>query len=135
MLQIVVMVCLYLGPLACGFSSSLISIKQRGSRTPDGSPDWSDHLILLGGLVASVLFLPLGLRLLGRIKTAASISLILFFATVITMVSDNEGSTSWMSRLAEFLIGLALGLYMPTQPLIIAETVKPSQRGGKDMRR
>ena len=68
--QIIVMVSLYLGPLACGYSSSLISLKQRGFRDPDGSPDWTDHSLLLGGLVASVLPLPLSLRAFGRLKTA-----------------------------------------------------------------
>ena len=122
------MVSLYLGPLACGYSSSLISLKQRGFRDPDGSPDWTDHSLLLGGLVASVLPLPLSLRAFGRLKTAAMVSMILFFATVMLMVSDTSGSTFWMSRLSEFSVGLALGLHLPTQQLIIAETARPHQR-------
>lgn len=126
--QIIVMVSLYLGPLACGYSSSLISLKQRGFRDPDGSPDWTDHSLLLGGLVASVLPLPLSLRAFGRLKTAAMVSMILFFATVMLMVSDTSGSTFWMSRLSEFSVGLALGLHLPTQQLIIAETARPHQR-------
>ena len=128
LLQIIVMVCLYLGPLACGYSSSLISLKQRNYRDPDGAPDWTDHSLLLGGLVASVLPLPLSLRAFGRIKTAAMVSMILFFATVMMMVSDSSGSTFWMSRLSEFSVGLALGIHIPTQQLIIAETARPHQR-------
>lgn len=171
------MVCVYLGPLSCGFSSSLISLKQRDFRAPDGSPDWTDHLILLGGLIASTIFLPLMLRSVrstsqhsfliskatqislwptqetilhnhinhwleswpnqnhkknflqvGRVKTVASVSLILFFATVMTMVSDNADSTNWMSRLAELSVGFALGLHLPSQQLMIAETAMPHQR-------
>ena len=34
----------------------------------------------------------------GRVKTVSSVSLILFFATIMTMVSDNADSTNWMSR-------------------------------------
>ena len=122
------MVCVYLGPLACGFSSRLISLKQRGFRALDGAPDWTDHLILLGGLLASVLFLPFFLRTLGRVKTVAAVSLILFFATIMCMVSDNETSTGWMSRLAELSVGIGLGLHLPSQQLMIAETTKPEQR-------
>ena len=126
--QIIVMVCLYLGPLTCGYSSSLVSLKQRGHRDPGGAPDWTDHSLLLGGLVASVLPLPLSLRAFGRVKTAAMVSMIIFFATVMLMVSDSSGSTFWMSRLSEFSVGLALGLHLPTQQLVIAETARPSQR-------
>ena len=82
------MVCVYLGPLACGFSSSLISVKQRQFRDPQGAPDWTDHDILLGGLVGSALLLPIFLRTVGRVKTVAAVSMVLFFATVLTMLSD-----------------------------------------------
>ena len=64
----------------------------------------------------------------GRVKTVSSVSLILFFATVMTMVSDNADSTQWMSRLAEISVGFALGLHLPGQQLMIAETAKPHQR-------
>ena len=64
----------------------------------------------------------------GRVKTVASVSMILFFATVMTMVSDNEDSTNWMSRLAELSVGFALGLHLPSQQLMIAETAMPHQR-------
>lgn len=122
------MVCVYLGPLACGFTSSLISLKQRDFRDPQGAPDWTDHLLLLGGLAASALFVPLFLRKVGRVKTVSSVSMILFFGTVLTIVSDNQTSTGWMSRLAEFTVGFGLGLHLPSQQLMIVETAKPSQR-------
>ena len=61
-------------------------------------------------------------------KTVASVSMILFFATVMTMVSDNADSTNWMSRLAELSVGFALGLHLPSQQLMIAETAIPYQR-------
>ena len=58
----------------------------------------------------------------------AAVSLILFFATVLTMVSNKETSTGWMSRLAEFSVGVGLGLHLPGQQLMIAETAQPKQR-------
>lgn len=64
-------------------------------------------------------------------KTVASVSMILFFATVMTMVSDNADSTNWMSRLAELSVGFALGLHLPSQQLMIAETAIPYQRYNK----
>ena len=62
-------------------------------RSPDGAPDWTDHDMLLGGLLGSALFLPLFLRTIGRVKTVAAVSMVLFFGTVLTMVSDEEAST------------------------------------------
>ena len=122
------MVCVFLGPLSAGYSSSLIGLKQRDFRDPDGAPDWTDHLLLLGGLLSSVFFLPLLLRTVGRVKTTAAVSLILFFATVLTMVSNKQTPTGWMSRLAELSVGIGLGLHLPSQQLMIAETARPHQR-------
>ena len=62
-------------------------------RSPNGAPDWTDHDMLLGGLLGSALFLPIFLRTIGRVKTVAAVSMVLFFATVLTMVSDEEAST------------------------------------------
>jgi len=128
--RILVMVCVYLGPLACGFSSSLISVKQRQFRDPNGAPDWTDHDMLLGGLLGSALILPVFLRTIGRVKTVAAVSMILFFATILTMVSDEESSSGigWMARLAEISVGIGLGLHLPSQQLMVAETALPHQR-------
>ena len=49
--------------------------------------------MLLGGLLGSALFLPIFLRTIGRVKTVAAVSMVLFFATVLTMVSDEEASS------------------------------------------
>ena len=49
--------------------------------------------MLLGGLLGSTLILPIFLRTIGRVKTVAAVSMILFFATVLTMVSDEESSS------------------------------------------
>ena len=122
--QILVMVCVYLSPLSCGFSSSLMSLKQRENRAPGGAPDWTDHLVLLGGLISSATILPLFLRALGRTKSAAAVSVILFVATILTMFSERL----WMTRMAEFCVGLALGLHLPTQQLLLAESVLPQKR-------
>ena len=62
-------------------------------RDPNGAPDWTDHDMLLGGLLGSTLILPVFLRTIGRVKTVAAVSMILFFATVLTMVSDEESSS------------------------------------------
>ena len=81
------MVCVYLGPLSCGFSSSLISLKQRDFRAPDGSPDWTDHLILLGGLIASTIFLPLMLR---SVRSTSQHSFLISKATQISLWPTQE---------------------------------------------
>jgi hypothetical protein len=55
--------------------------------------------MLLGGLLGSALILPVFLRTIGRVKTVAAVSMILFFATVLTMVSDEESSSGEYSEL------------------------------------
>jgi hypothetical protein len=55
------MVCVYLCPLACGFTASLLSLNRQPASTV--MPDWTDHLIFLGGLTGSVSALVFSLRL------------------------------------------------------------------------
>ena len=37
-------------------------------------------------------------------------------------------STGWMARLAELSVGIGLGLHLPSQQLMVAETALPHQR-------
>ena len=63
---------------------------------------------------------------LGRIRTSALVSVLLFVTTVLILFSDS--TTIWMKRLAETGTGFALGLQLPTQYLITAETATPKRR-------
>ena len=63
------MVCVYLCPLASGFTTSLLSLNRQPESSRTFLPDWTDHLIFLGGLTGSVTGLVFSLRLV-RSNTA-----------------------------------------------------------------
>ena len=92
-MQIIVIICAYLGPLSAGLSKGIL---YAGSDIRD-IPNWTEHLFLLGGLTSSVFALGLMLRVVGRVRTSATVTILLLILTIVQMfVSDkhNEAQAS-----------------------------------------
>ena len=84
------MICAYLGPLSAGISKGIL---YAGSEA-NVIPNWTEHLFLLGGLTSSVFSLSLMLRIVGRVRTSATVTLLLLILTIIQMFISGESSES-----------------------------------------
>ena len=81
------MICAYLGPLSCGFAKGIIY----AGNDAKGIPDWTQHLLLLGGLTSSVFALAVMLRIVGRIRTSATITVLLILLSIVQMFTTSDG--------------------------------------------
>ena len=84
--QIIVMICAYLGPLAAGLSKGIVY----ASSDTNQIPNWTEHLYLLGGLTSSVFALSLMLRIVGRVRTSASVTILLLVLTIVQMFTSGD---------------------------------------------
>ena len=84
------MICAYLGPLSAGLSKGIL---YASSETKE-IPNWTEHLFLLGGLTSSVFSLSLMLRIVGRVRTSATVTVLLLILTIVQMfISDESNGT------------------------------------------
>ena len=79
--QIIVIICAYLAPLSAGLSKGIL---YAGSDIRE-IPNWTEHLFLLGGLTSSVFALGLMLRVVGRVRTSATVTILLLILTIVQM--------------------------------------------------
>ena len=87
------MICAYLGPLASGLSKGIL---YAGSDTKQ-IPNWTQHLYLLGGLTSSVFALSLMLRIVGRVRTSATVTVLLLILTIVQMFISEENDENQSS--------------------------------------
>lgn len=80
------MICAYLGPLSAGLSKGIL---YAGSDTKE-IPNWTEHLFLLGGLTSSVFALSFMLRIVGRVRTSASVTVLLLILNIVQMFISDE---------------------------------------------
>ena len=80
------MICAYLGPLSAGISKGIIYT----SSDTNQIPNWTEHLFLLGGLTSSVFVLSLMLRLVGRVRTSATVTVLLLVLTIVQMFISKD---------------------------------------------
>ena len=101
--QVVVIVCVYLGPVAAGFTSEIVRSMSRDLQQK--ATEWPD-LMQLSGLASTVAILALSLRLAGRMRSAAAISLILLFVSSLTLFSSH----AWLHQVCQIATGIAVGM-------------------------
>ena len=101
--QVVVIVCVYLGPVAAGFTSEIVRSMSRDLQQK--AAEWPD-LMQLSGLASTVAILALSLRLAGRMRSAAAISLILLFVSGLTLFSSH----AWLPQVCQIATGIAVGM-------------------------
>ena len=93
LLQIIVIICAYLGPLSAGLSKGIL---YAGSDIRD-IPNWTEHLFLLGGLTSSVFALGLMLRVVGRVRTSATVTILLLILTIVQIFVSGEHNEAQVS--------------------------------------
>ena len=91
--QIIVMICAYLGPFAAGLSKGIVY----ASSDTNQIPNWTEHLYLLGGLTSSVFALSLMLRIVGRVRTSASVTILLLVLTIVQMFTSGDMDENTLS--------------------------------------
>ena len=86
------MVCMYLGPLSCGFAKGVVYAGNNST----GFPNWTEHLLLLGGLTSNVFALTLMLRIVGRLRTSATVTILLLLISIAQMflIGEDENGRS-----------------------------------------
>ena len=84
------MICAYLGPFSCGFAKGIV---YAANNYEVGFPNWTEHLLLLGGLMASVFALAMMLRIVGRVRTSASITVLLIIINIAQMFTTGQSET------------------------------------------
>ena len=97
------MICAYLGPLAAGLSKGIVY----ASSDTNQIPNWTEHLFLLGGLTSSVFVLSLLLRVVGRVRTSASVTILLLVLTIVQMFISGDidkNNMSGTSILPQYLV-------------------------------
>ena len=98
------MICAYLGPLSCGFAKGIIY----AGNDVKGIPDWTQHLLLLGGLTSSVFALAVMLRIVGRIRTSATITVLLILLSIVQMfttMSIGHSTRKYKNGVKMFITG------------------------------
>ena len=96
------MICAYLGPLAAGLSKGIVY----ASSDTNQIPNWTEHLYLLGGLTSSVFALSLMLRIIGRVRTSASVTILLLVLTIVQMFMSGDIDENNPSGIINNLVNL-----------------------------
>ena len=84
------MICTYLGPLSAGLSKGIL---YAGTDTKE-IPNWTEHLFLLGGLTSTVFVLTLMLRVVGRVRSSAMVTVLLLSLSIVQMFVSSESESS-----------------------------------------
>ena len=84
------MICTYLGPLSAGISKGIL---YAGTDTKE-IPNWTEHLFLLGGLTSTVFVLTLMLRVVGRVRSSAMVTVLLLSLSIVQMFVSSENESS-----------------------------------------
>ena len=84
------MICTYLGPLSAGLSKGIL---YAGTDTKE-IPNWTEHLFLLGGLTSTVFVLTLMLRVVGRVRSSAMVTVLLLSLSIVQMFVSSENESS-----------------------------------------
>ncbi|XP_040568064.1 facilitated trehalose transporter Tret1 [Lepeophtheirus salmonis] len=110
----------YLGTTSSGIAIGLITYESQKA------DQWSESLILLGGLVSAI-FLSLLLRL-GRIRISVLPTIILFAVSICILFSETLRDDKRVWRFLEFITGFASGLEFVLHQIVIVESLKPPWR-------
>ncbi|TRY72458.1 hypothetical protein TCAL_10544, partial [Tigriopus californicus] len=122
-----VIVCLYLGPVCSGFLVGLLQAFNL-AYSPYYSleqpfPNWSIHVIFFSGLGSSLL---LGIGLcFGKVKLLALVAVLQFLSSLLILFSTTSW---WMVHVAEVLCGVSIGIHVPLQQIVTAESLSAFRR-------